>query len=88
MVGAGGESKSWLPGFHDPCEGEAKQLRVLYRFASKLHEVVVGDHDDLRLPLRGTWGCTAARPHALTPSRTARCWQRTCCPTSRPQSAT
>jgi DnaJ-domain-containing protein 1 len=49
----GGESKSWLPGFFDPCEGKPKSLYMRYRFRNMLHEVEIKDHEDLRIPMRG-----------------------------------
>ena len=48
-----GESKSWLTGFYDPCIGEPKQLRVRYLFWGRLHEVVINDEDELKIPIKG-----------------------------------
>lgn len=55
-----GESKSWLPGFYDPRDGASKQLWVLYEFRGRLHEVVVGDKEEMRMPMRGA--AAADRP--------------------------
>jgi len=49
----GGQSKSGLVGFYDPCYGEAKQLTVTYRFQGQLHRASVGDLEPLACPLRG-----------------------------------
>ena len=48
-----GESKAWLTGFYDPCIGEPKQLRVRYLFWGRLHEVVINDEDQLKIPIKG-----------------------------------
>ncbi|GAA5945002.1 J domain-containing protein [Sporobolomyces koalae] len=45
-------SKSALLGFYDPAIGEKKQLRIKYRFKSKLHEAVFEDKQAVALPLR------------------------------------
>lgn len=45
-------SKAVLTGFYDPCPGERKQLRVRYRCMGALHEVTVGDVDELKIPQR------------------------------------
>jgi len=45
--------KGALPGFYDPCPGEPKSLRVQYRFKGSLHEVTVGDEDELKCPREG-----------------------------------
>ncbi len=43
-------SKSSLLGFYDPCPGEDKTLRVVYRFKNRLHEVEIDDEDELAAP--------------------------------------
>jgi DnaJ family protein C protein 11 len=53
LVIPGGESKVWLSGFYDPCIGEPKQLRVRYLFWGRLHEVVINDEDQLKIPVKG-----------------------------------
>jgi DnaJ family protein C protein 11 len=42
--------KSSLLGFYDPCPGEEKTLRVVYRFKNRLHEVEIDDEDELAAP--------------------------------------
>ncbi|KAJ3245239.1 hypothetical protein HDU78_009719 [Chytriomyces hyalinus] len=49
---SGGHSKAHIVGFYDPCLGEAKKLRVTYRFQGKLHQVEVDDSNALAAPLR------------------------------------
>ncbi|EGG21624.1 DNAJ heat shock N-terminal domain-containing protein [Cavenderia fasciculata] len=44
--------KSDLLGFWDPRIGEFKRLKVTYFFQGKLHQVVIGDEEYMRLPLR------------------------------------
>eukprot|EP00049_Salpingoeca_infusionum_P001346 m.47479 g.47479 ORF g.47479 m.47479 type:complete len:655 (-) comp10983_c0_seq1:205-2169(-) len=45
-------SKANMVGFYDPCLDEPKKLRVVYSFRQKLHEVVVDDQAELRIPQR------------------------------------
>jgi len=52
LVIKGGESKAWLSGFYDPCLGEKKQLCVRYMFWGRLHEVVINDDEQLKIPQR------------------------------------
>jgi len=40
-------------GFFDPCPGQEKQLRVRYLFKDKIHQAVVNDNDELKIPLQG-----------------------------------
>lgn len=49
-----GESKAKLEGFYNPDHGTMSPLtlKVLYDFNNKLHEVEIGDKDELRIPLR------------------------------------
>ncbi|KAI9104664.1 hypothetical protein DFS34DRAFT_604008 [Phlyctochytrium arcticum] len=49
---SGGHSKSNIIGFYDPCLGEAKRLRITYRFQGKLHQVEVDDQAAVAAPLR------------------------------------
>ncbi|KAI8922173.1 hypothetical protein DFJ77DRAFT_14589 [Powellomyces hirtus] len=51
---SGGHSKANVIGFYDPCWGEAKRLRVTYKYQGKLHQVEVDDHAAVAAPLRGT----------------------------------
>lgn len=44
--------KGQIPGFYDPCPGEPKMLKVLYRFHDKLHSVIVTEDQPLVLPMR------------------------------------
>jgi len=44
--------KSSLYGFFDPCPGQEKQLRVRYLFKDKIHQAVVNDNDELKIPLQ------------------------------------
>ncbi|TPX36294.1 hypothetical protein SmJEL517_g01426 [Synchytrium microbalum] len=46
------QSLSSLLGFYDPCLGEVKKLRVVYRFQGKLHFVEVDDTSQMAAPLR------------------------------------
>ncbi|KAJ3042827.1 hypothetical protein HK097_001901 [Rhizophlyctis rosea] len=50
---SGGHSKANIIGFYDPCFGEAKRLRVRYRFNGRLHEVEVDDRAAVAAPVRG-----------------------------------
>lgn len=47
-----GITKSGLPGFYDPCPGSEKSLKIFYKFRNKRHQVLIGDKDQLRIPLR------------------------------------
>ncbi|KAJ3069388.1 hypothetical protein HDU98_007517 [Podochytrium sp. JEL0797] len=49
---SGNHSKAHLVGFYDPCIGEAKKLRVTYKFQGKLHFIEVDDLSALAAPLR------------------------------------
>ncbi|PRP82653.1 dnaJ subfamily C member 11 [Planoprotostelium fungivorum] len=44
-------SKSFLPGFYDPCPGEEKWLMVRYLFRDKIHHIVISDLSPLSAPL-------------------------------------
>jgi curved DNA-binding protein CbpA len=50
-----GESKRWLPGFYDPLGEKStkeRNLVVRYQFRGAMHQVVVGDNSELRMPLK------------------------------------
>jgi Domain of unknown function (DUF3395) len=47
------ELQSNLLGFHDPCMGERKHLKVRYIFRNQLHEAIVDDVNPFAAPLRG-----------------------------------
>lgn len=44
------QSKANLPGFYDPCPGETKSLRIVYRFHNRKHQVTIADNKKLELP--------------------------------------
>ncbi|KAL7072475.1 hypothetical protein ACQ4LE_007960 [Meloidogyne hapla] len=44
--------KDQMPGFFDPCPGEPKMLKVLYRFGGHLHSVAVLEDQPLMLPMK------------------------------------
>lgn len=44
--------QSNLMGFYDPCIDEPKQLKILYLFQGRRHEVTLDDADDVKLPLK------------------------------------
>ena len=39
-----------LPGFYDPCVGEEKSLKLLYKFRGVMHQVLSADMEALRIP--------------------------------------
>ncbi|XP_047937924.1 chaperone protein dnaJ 13 [Salvia hispanica] len=45
-----GVKKSGIMGSCDPCPGEPKQLYVKYTYDANIHEVTVGDYDELLIP--------------------------------------
>ncbi|KAL1556277.1 Chaperone protein dnaJ 13 [Salvia divinorum] len=45
-----GVKKSGIMGSCDPCPGEPKQLYVKYTYNANIHEVTVGDYDELLIP--------------------------------------
>lgn len=44
------QSKSQLPGFFDPCVGEAKWLYIEYTYHSNNYSVTINDNEALRIP--------------------------------------
>ena len=50
----GALAQSSIIGFYDPCVGEPKQLRIVYQFQRRRHEVTVNDLDPVDLPMRCT----------------------------------
>lgn len=51
----GGASKLWLEGFYDPSDRldvTDHQLYVKYKFLNRPHECIVGDTEELRMPLQ------------------------------------
>ncbi|KAG0230083.1 hypothetical protein BGW41_002617 [Actinomortierella wolfii] len=48
----GGHSKTHIMGFHDPCLGEKKKLKIRYMFKRRLHEVIVNDTASVIAPVR------------------------------------
>ncbi len=52
LVIPGGRTKASILGFHDPCMGEKKRLKVRYIFHSQLHEAVIDDFSQFAAPLR------------------------------------
>ncbi|KAG0266192.1 hypothetical protein DFQ27_009959 [Actinomortierella ambigua] len=48
----GGHSKTHIMGFHDPCLGEKKKLKIRYMFKRRLHEVIVADTASVIAPIR------------------------------------
>ncbi|KDN39079.1 hypothetical protein K437DRAFT_259186 [Tilletiaria anomala UBC 951] len=52
LIIAGGRPKSHIMGFHDPCMGDKKHLRVRYLFRNRIHEVIVDDVSPFAAPLR------------------------------------
>ncbi|XP_067945948.1 dnaJ homolog subfamily C member 11-like [Watersipora subatra] len=46
-------SKAEMPGFYDPCCGEAKQLYIRYKFHNKLHHVTLADKEPISIPKQG-----------------------------------
>lgn len=48
-----GSSKAAMLGFYDPCPGEPKGLKVVYRFRNKLHQITVADDEPLSAPKKG-----------------------------------
>lgn len=47
-----GVQRAGLMGWWDPCPGREKVLKVRYLFGGMGHEVVVGEGEDLTLPMR------------------------------------
>ena len=45
--------QSHIIGFHDPCMGETKHLKVRYLFRNQVHEAIVDDVSPFAAPLRG-----------------------------------
>ncbi|XP_067947204.1 dnaJ homolog subfamily C member 11-like [Watersipora subatra] len=46
-------SKAEMPGFYDPCCGEAKKLYIRYKFHNKLHHVTLADKEPISIPKQG-----------------------------------
>jgi curved DNA-binding protein CbpA len=46
-----GQSKSWIEGFYDVCEGKQEnELYVVYKLGNKLHSSTVGEFEELVIP--------------------------------------
>ncbi|XP_046850162.1 dnaJ homolog subfamily C member 11-like [Xenia sp. Carnegie-2017] len=45
-------SKTQISGFYDPCFGEDKSLQVRYLFRDILHEAIIDDCQQLRIPIK------------------------------------
>lgn len=45
-------SKTGLLGFYDPCLGEEKSLSIRYKFRGKLHHVILGDFEPVKIPMK------------------------------------
>ncbi|ESO92056.1 hypothetical protein LOTGIDRAFT_217203 [Lottia gigantea] len=43
-------TRSYLPGFYDPCIGEDNKLFIRYKFHHRLHQVTLSDNEPIRLP--------------------------------------
>ncbi|CAO1402064.1 unnamed protein product [Diamesa tonsa] len=43
--------KNELPGFYDPCIGEAKVLKVQYKYNNIIASITINEKDELKLPL-------------------------------------
>jgi len=52
LLMSGGRSKSNIVGFYDPCFGEEKRLRILYKFQDKLHQLEVDDLAPVTAPMK------------------------------------
>lgn len=49
---AAGSAAASVDGFWDPCDGEDKALWLRYEFLGRVHEVLIGDEEPLKCPLR------------------------------------
>lgn len=61
-------NKSELPGFYDPCVGEAKELRVEYVYRDQQFTATVKDEEPLRIPTAEAIATAAAASSGISSS--------------------
>lgn len=57
-----GSAAAAVDGFWDPCDGEDKALWLRYEFLGRVHEVLIGDEEPLKCPLRSELCRRVAHP--------------------------